>query len=95
MKNRSYKFQSNNQNSFMPEYMGMNGCIATHSNLSAQSAFMIINNDGGNAFDAAAGAMLVEALVNPQMFGLGGESIMILKPHNKDVIVFKRQYQVT
>ena len=87
MKNRSYKSQSNNQNSFMPEYMGMNGCIATHSNLSAQSAFMIINNDGGNAFDAAAGAMLVEALVNPQMFGLGGESIMILKPHNKDVIV--------
>ncbi|MDC0861725.1 gamma-glutamyltransferase [Alphaproteobacteria bacterium] len=87
MSNRSYKFQSNNNNSFMPEYMGTNGCIATHSNLSAQTAFMIINNDNGNAFDAAAGAMLVESLVNPQMFGLGGEAIMIIKPHNKNVTV--------
>ena len=87
MSNRSFKFQSNDFNSFMPEYMGMNGCIATHSNLSAQTAFMIMNNDNGNAFDAAAGAMLVESLVNPQMFSLGGESIMIIKPHNKDVTV--------
>jgi len=87
MTNRSFREQSNTNNSFMPEYMGMNGCIATHSNLSAQAAFMIINNDGGNAFDAAAGAMLVESIVNPQMFGLGGESIMILKPHNKNVTV--------
>ena len=60
MSNRSFKFQSNDSNSFIPEYMGMNGCIATHSNLSAQTAFMIMNNDNGNAFDAAAGAILVE-----------------------------------
>ncbi|MDB4234448.1 gamma-glutamyltransferase, partial [Alphaproteobacteria bacterium] len=87
MSNRSFKFQSNDSNSFIPEYMGMNGCIATHSNLSAQTAFMIMNNDNGNAFDAAAGAMLVESLVNPQMFSLGGESIMIIKPYNKNVAV--------
>jgi len=87
MSNRSFKFQSNDSNSFIPEYMGMNGCIATHSNLSAQTAFMIMNNDNGNAFDAAAGAMLVESLVNPQMFSLGGESIMIIKPYNKNVTV--------
>ena len=87
MSNRSFKFQSNDSNSFIPEYMGMNGCIATHSNLSAQTAFMIMNNDNGNAFDAAAGAILVESLVNPQMFSLGGESIMMIKPYNKKVAV--------
>ena len=83
---RSYT-KDNSSNSFVPTYQGMNGAIATHSNLSATTAYSILNLDKGNAFDAAAGAMLVEALVNPQMFGMGGEGVMILKPANKNPVV--------
>ena len=71
--NRSYRIEDNNSNSFIPSYSGTNGAVATHSNLSSMTAYNILNQDRGNAFDAAAGAMLVEGLVNPQMFGMGGE----------------------
>ena len=80
MNNRAFRVDDNSINSFVPSYSGTNGSIATHSNLSATTAYSILNNDKGNAFDAAAGAMLVESLVNPQMFGMGGEGVMILKP---------------
>ena len=87
MNNRSFRVEDNSINSFVPIYSGTNGSIATHSNLSATTAYSILNEDGGNAFDAAAGAMLVESLVNPQMFGMGGESVMILKPSSGKPIV--------
>ena len=85
--NRSFRTDDNSLNSFVPSYSGTNGAIATHSNLSAIAAYSILNEDKGNAFDAAAGAMLVEGLVNPQMFGMGGEGVMILKPKNQDPMV--------
>ena len=85
--NRSYRIEDNNSNSFIPSYSGTNGAIATHSNLSSMTAYNILNQDKGNAFDAAAGAMLVEGLVNPQMFGMGGEGVMILKPKNQNPVV--------
>ncbi len=85
--NRSYRIEDNNSNSFIPSYSGTNGAVATHSNLSSMTAYNILNQDRGNAFDAAAGAMLVEGLVNPQMFGMGGEGVMILKPKNKNPVV--------
>ncbi len=85
--NRSYRIQDNSSNSFIPSYSGTNGAIATHSNLSSIAAHNILNDDKGNAFDAAAGAMLVEGLVNPQMFGMGGEGVMILKPKNQNPLV--------
>ncbi len=85
--NRSYRIEDNSFNSFIPSYSGTNGAIATHSNLSSITAYNILNDDKGNAFDAAAGAMLVEGLVNPQMFGMGGEGVMILKPKDKSPLV--------
>ncbi len=85
--NRSYRIEDNSSNSFIPSYSGTNGAIATHSNLSSITAYNILNNDKGNAFDAAAGAMLVEGLVNPQMFGMGGEGVMILKPKDQNPLV--------
>ena len=85
--NRSYRIEDNNSNSFIPSYSGTNGAVATHSNLSSMTAYNILNQDRGNAFDAAAGAMLVEGLVNPQMFGMGGEGVMILKPKNQKPVV--------
>ena len=84
---RSYRIEDNNSNSFTPSYSGTNGAVATHSNLSSMTAYNILNQDRGNAFDAAAGAMLVEGLVNPQMFGMGGEGVMILKPKNQNPVV--------
>ncbi len=85
--NRSYRIEDNSSNSFIPSYSGTNGAIATHSNLSSITAYNILNDDKGNAFDAAAGAMLVEGLVNPQMFGMGGEGVMILKPKDQNPLV--------
>ncbi len=85
--NRSYRIEDNNSNSYIPSYSGTNGAVATHSNLSSMTAYNILNQDRGNAFDAAAGAMLVEGLVNPQMFGMGGEGVMILKPKNQNPVV--------
>ena len=84
--NTSYRIEDNNSNSFIPSYSGTNGAVATHSNLSSMTAYNILNQDRGNAFDAAAGAMLVEGLVNPQMFGMGGEGVMILKPKNQNPV---------
>ena len=85
--NRSFRTDDNNSNSFIPSYSGTNGAVATHSNLSSITAYSILNDDKGNAFDAAAGAMLVEGLVNPQMFGMGGEGVMILKPKDQNPLV--------
>jgi len=85
--NRSFRTDDNSTNSFIPSYSGTNGAVATHSNLSSMTAYSILNDDKGNAFDAAAGAMLVEGLVNPQMFGMGGEGVMILKPKDQNPLV--------
>ena len=85
--NRSFRTDDNSSNSFIPSYSGTNGAVATHSNLSSMTAYSILNEDKGNAFDAAAGAMLVEGLVNPQMFGMGGEGVMILKPKDQNPLV--------
>ena len=85
--NRSFRTDDNSSNSFIPSYSGTNGAVATHSNLSSITAYSILNDDKGNAFDAAAGSMLVEGLVNPQMFGMGGEGVMILKPKDQNPLV--------
>jgi gamma-glutamyltranspeptidase/glutathione hydrolase len=85
--NRSFRTDDNSSNSFIPSYSGTSGAVATHSNLSSMTAYSILNDDKGNAFDAAAGAMLVEGLVNPQMFGMGGEGVMILKPKDQNPLV--------
>ena len=90
--NRSFRTDDNSSNSFIPSYSGTNGAVATHSNLSSMTAYSILNDDKGNAFDAAAGAMLVEGLVNPQMFGMGGEGVMILKPNGQICQTKRKQF---
>lgn len=56
---------------------GFRGGIATEHYLSAQAGMDILKQ-GGNAFDAAAAATLVEGVVNPHMFTIGGECPMLL-----------------
>ena len=57
--------------------LGARGAIASEHYLSAQAGLDFLKA-GGNAFDAAAAAALVEAVVNPHMFTLGGECPMLL-----------------
>ena len=52
--------------------LGYRGAISTEHYLSAQAGMDILSA-GGNAFDAAAAAVLVEGVVNPHMFTIGGE----------------------
>jgi gamma-glutamyltranspeptidase / glutathione hydrolase len=56
---------------------GFRGAIATEHYLSAQAG-MDMMKQGGNAFDAAAAATLVECVVNPHMVTVGGECPMLL-----------------
>ncbi|MDY0038674.1 MAG: gamma-glutamyltransferase family protein [Desulforhabdus sp.] len=56
---------------------GFRGAIATEHYLSAQAGMDVLKQ-GGNAFDAAAAAALVEGVVNPHMYTLGGECPMLL-----------------
>ncbi|MGC2691925.1 MAG: gamma-glutamyltransferase family protein [Desulfobaccales bacterium] len=57
--------------------LGARGAIASEHYLSAQAGLDLLKA-GGNAFDAAAAAALVEAVVNPHMFTLGGECPILL-----------------
>ena len=57
--------------------LGARGAIASEHYLSAQAGMDLLKA-GGNAFDAAAAAALVESVVNPHMFTLGGECPMLL-----------------
>ncbi len=63
--------------SFGGRILGTRGAIAAEHYLSAQAGMDLLKA-GGNAFDAAAAATLVEAVVNPHMFTLGGECPMLL-----------------
>jgi len=69
-----------------PRLMGMRGAIASEHYLSAQAGMDALK-EGGNAFDAACAATLVESVVNPHMFSLGGECPMLLSPAGEDAIV--------
>jgi gamma-glutamyltranspeptidase / glutathione hydrolase len=58
--------------------MGRRGAVACHHYLAADAAADILKA-GGNVVDGAVAAILVEGLVNPQMFGLGGECPMLIR----------------
>ena len=55
-----------------PTLMGTRAMVATEHYLSAEAALRILHA-GGNAFDAAVAATLVEGVVNPHMHTFGGE----------------------
>lgn len=66
--------------------LGFRGAIATEHYLSAQAGMDILKQ-GGNAFDAAAAATLVEGVVNPHMYTIGGECPMLLYVQKEDKVV--------
>jgi gamma-glutamyltranspeptidase/glutathione hydrolase len=72
--------------SFGGRILGTRGAIASEHYLSAQAGMDILKA-GGNAFDAAVAATLVESVVNPHMFTLGGECPMLLYVAAEDRVV--------
>lgn len=66
--------------------VGFRGAIASEHYLSAQAGMDVLKQ-GGNAFDAAAAATLVEGVVNPHMFTIGGECPMLLYAAQEDRVV--------
>lgn len=57
--------------------MGTRGAVAAQHYLAADAAADLLKS-GGNAVDAAVGAVLVEGLVNPQMNSIGGECPLLI-----------------
>jgi len=55
-----------------PTLMGTRAMVVSEHYLSAEAALRILHA-GGNAFDAAVAATLVEGVVNPHMHTFGGE----------------------
>jgi gamma-glutamyltranspeptidase/glutathione hydrolase len=75
---RAYRVTPTDATTFYPRLIGRHGAVASNSYLSANAAVDILKA-GGNAFDAAVAATLVEGLVNPQMHTIGGECPMLLR----------------
>ncbi len=61
----------------IPQIVGREAMIATEHDLSAAAGARIFTR-GGNAIDAAVAATLVEGIVNPHMFTIGGETPMLV-----------------
>jgi gamma-glutamyltranspeptidase/glutathione hydrolase len=75
---RAYRVAPTDSTPFYPRLIGTQGAVAANSYLSVNAAVDILKA-GGNAFDAAVAATLVEGLVNPQMHTIGGECPMLLR----------------
>ena len=78
MSKRSYRLLPTESTTFYPRLMGTHGAVAANSYLSVNAAVDILKS-GGNAFDAAVAATLVEGVVNPQMHTMGGECPMLVR----------------
>lgn len=83
---RSYGVENSENNTFGGPVGGFSGAAATEHYLSAQAAMDLLKM-GGNAFDAAAAATLVESVVNPHMFTVGGECPMLLYVEREDRVI--------
>ncbi|HYG54712.1 MAG TPA: gamma-glutamyltransferase family protein [Burkholderiales bacterium] len=78
MSSRAYRIKPTEGTTFHPRLVGRHGAVATNSYLSANAAVDILKA-GGNAFDAAVAATLVEGIVNAQMHTIGGECPMLIR----------------
>jgi gamma-glutamyltranspeptidase/glutathione hydrolase len=75
---RAYRVAPTDATTFYPRLIGRRGAVASNSYLSANAGADVLKA-GGNAFDAAVAATLVEGLVNPQMHTIGGECPILLR----------------
>src|SRR5215831_4187831 len=69
-----------------PTLMGTRAMVATEHYLSAEAGLRLLHA-GGNAFDAAVAATLVEGVVNPHMHTFGGElSALVYRAADRSVL---------
>ena len=47
---------------------------------------MEIVQQGGNAFDAGVAALLVGGVVEQDLYGIGGEALILVYPHNEGMV---------
>ena len=72
---------------FHPRLFGINGAVTSEHYLAANAGADVLKA-GGNAVDAAIGAVLVEGVVNPHQHTLGGECpILIQMASEKEPVV--------
>jgi len=62
-----------------PPVLGRNAGVAAGHPLTAAAALEVLM-DGGNAFDAGVTAMLVGGVVEQDLYGLGGEGLVLVYP---------------
>jgi len=78
MSARTYRDLPTDSTTFYPRLIGTHGAVASNSYLSVNAGVDVLKA-GGNAFDAAVAATLVEGVVNPQMHTIGGECPMLVR----------------
>ncbi|HEX6690809.1 MAG TPA: gamma-glutamyltransferase [Burkholderiales bacterium] len=83
---RAYRVAPTDATTFHSRLIGRRGAVASNSYLSANAAADVLKA-GGNAFDAAVAATLVEGLVNPQMHTIGGECPILLRVAGESRVV--------
>jgi gamma-glutamyltranspeptidase / glutathione hydrolase len=83
---RAYRVAPTDATTFYPRLIGRRGAVASNSYLSANAGADVLKA-GGNAFDAAVAATLVEGLVNPQMHTIGGECPILLRVAGESRVV--------
>jgi len=74
---RAFRQQTTESNTHYPRLLGTHGAVTSEHYLATQAGADLLKA-GGNAVDAAVGAVLVEGVVNPQMHTLGGECPMLI-----------------
>ncbi len=65
-----------------PPVMGPNAGVSAGHPLTSAAALEILQN-GGNAFDAGVAALLVAGVVEPDLFSLGGEALVLVYPRDE------------
>lgn len=65
-----------------PPVMGRNGGVSAGHPLTTSAAFEVLLR-GGNAFDAGVAALLVGGVVEQDLYGLGGEALVLVYPINE------------
>ena len=69
-----------------PAVSGRTAGISTGHPLTTAAAFETLIH-GGNAFDAGVTALLVGGVIEQDLYGLGGESLILVFPENEDRVI--------